>query len=45
MATRLTPEERKRLIELIDLLDDDTVTQLDTDEVEELNVLWEKLSD
>ena len=39
----LLPPERDRLVELIDLLNDGTVTQLDTDEESELRSLWAKL--
>lgn len=40
----LTPEERNRLVELIDLLNDLSVTQLDTDESAEFSRLLTKLT-
>jgi hypothetical protein len=43
--TILTPAERTRLIELIDLLNDLSVTQLDTDEQAEYTSLLTRLSD
>lgn len=43
MNTLLTREERDRFVELIDLLNDLSVTQLDTDEEAELAQLWRKL--
>ena len=43
--TLLTPDERARLVYLIDLLNDLTVTQLDTDEINEYNALLAKLGE
>ena len=43
MNTLLTREERDRFVELVDLLNDLSVTQLDTDEEAELAQLWRKL--
>jgi hypothetical protein len=43
--TLLTPEQRDRFVELVDMLNDLSVTQLDTDEAAEFRRLLSKLTE
>lgn len=44
-ATILTPAQRNRLVELLDLMDDTRVCQLDTEELREFRSLLDQLTE